>query len=148
MLLKIQKELIEESLNQLKGSPKKEKVILWLGRRLDQNYIVDEVYVPDQITGEDYFIIPENGMDKLMKKLRLNRKMIIAQVHTHPQYAFHSEADDKWAIVRHTGAYSLVLPFFCSTTNINNFLNNVAIFVLDDHNYWEEVDKYKLTIYE
>lgn len=146
MLLKISKNLIEESLIILKNSPRKERVLLWLGRRLDLDYIVDEVYVPIQIVGKDYFRIPEEGMEILLNKLRLSRKMIIAQIHTHPFEAFHSAADNEWAIVRHVGAYSLVLPFFCRTTNINNFSSKVAIFVMTESNNWGEADNDNLVV--
>lgn len=41
------------------------------------------------------------------KKLRL-----IAQVHTHPTEAYHSDMDDKYAIVTTEGGFSLVIPDF------------------------------------
>jgi len=36
--------------------------------------------------------------------------MVAAQVHSHPDEAFHSKGDDEWAIVRHEGALSIVVP--------------------------------------
>ena len=65
--------------------------------------------------------------------------MIAAQVHTHPFEAFHSEADDRWAIVRHVGAVSLVVPYFATTTTPDNFLDQIALFSLDANNQWIEV---------
>lgn len=146
MSLSISKYLVEGSLEILKSPPKKERVLLWLGRKQNVPIIVDEVYVPIQITGRDYFRIPEEGMEALLIKLRLSRMMIIAQIHTHPFEAYHSEADNYWAIIRHLGAYSLVLPFFSRTTNLSNFLDNVAVFTMNKMNNWIQVDNDNIMI--
>ena len=140
MYLRIERTLVQDSITRLKASPSKEKVLLWLGKKSSDGYVVEEVYTPLQITDEDFFHIPEAGMTELMAKLRSTRKMIVAQIHTHPGEAFHSLADDTWAIVRHAGAYSLVLPYFCATTHIGNFKDTVATFVLDKFNSWNKVD--------
>lgn len=144
--LKISRVLIHQSLVSLKDSPNKEKVLLWLGKRSADGYTVDEVFTPIQITEADYFKIPEHGMDELMSKLRITQKMLVAQIHTHPEMAYHSVADDEWAIVRHQGAYSLVIPHFCSTTSVHNFIENVATFALSIDNSWIEVDNSNITI--
>ena len=146
MSLRINSALITESIDNLKTAPTTEKVLLWLGRKSGDSYVVDEVFTPMQVADEDYFRIPEEGMDDLMNKLRATRKIIVAQIHTHPKEAFHSFADDKWAIIRHQGAYSLVLPYFCSITNSGNFLDTVATFVLDEFNSWGEVDNSNIVI--
>lgn len=146
MSLRIDQSLIRQSIENLKASPDKEKVLLWLGKRSGEGYVVDEVFTPMQTTDEDYFHISEEGMHDLMNKLRPDRKMIVAQIHTHPREAFHSLADDTWAIVRHQGAYSLVLPYFASSTTAKNFLNEVAIFALSEFNTWDEVDNSNIVI--
>lgn len=148
MLLKIPKKIIEESLSNFRNSHRKEKVILWLGRKVHPYYVVEELYIPIQITDVDYFKIPEVGMISLMGHLRQSRKMIVAQIHTHPFDAYHSEADSNWAIIRHIGAYSLVLPFFSITTDLDNFLDNVVTFVLNESNEWIDVSNSNLEIYE
>jgi len=146
MSLEISRALLEETIAELRASPDKEKVILWLGKRGTSEYVVDDIFTPIQITDEDFFRIPEEGMNQLMSHLRNVRKMIVAQIHTHPREAFHSNADDRWAIVRHAGAYSLVLPEFCSTTEKNNFLEMVATFVLNKSNKWKRVSSSNITI--
>lgn len=127
---------VEESLLLFKSSKRKEKVLLWLGNITRSKYYVDEVYEPLQISGCDYFRIPEKGMAMLLHKLRISRKMIVAQIHTHPFEAFHSEADSRWAIIRHEGAYSLVLPYFSKTTYLRNFMENVSVYTLNKSNRW------------
>ncbi len=108
--------------------------------------MVDEIFTPIQVTDEDFFRIPEVGMNQLMGHLREHRNMIVAQIHTHPNEAFHSHTDDEWAIVRHVGAYSLVLPTFCSSTDRSNFLEMVATFALNKSNKWKKVDNANLKI--
>ena len=146
--LKISEADLRESLEILKGSPDKEKVILWLGKKEQDAYLVQEVFTPIQITEEDHFTIPPEGMAELMQKLRSTRKMLVAQVHTHPFEAYHSLADDKWAIVRHVNAYSIVVPWFCSTTVASNFIENAASYVLSSSNEWVETINNNIIIYE
>ena len=62
--------------------------------------------------------------------------MIAAQVHSHPEEAFHSKADDAWAIVRHINALSLVLPRFALETNLNSFVDDTKTYQLNPNNCW------------
>lgn len=144
--LKINRKLLEQSLQLLKGSPDRERVVLWLGKFDGVFYVVSEVFLPIQITEADHFWIPPEGMREVMQKIKTTRTKLIAQVHTHPFEAFHSRADDKWAIVRHQNAYSLVLPVFCSTTNTVNFTENVATFTLNSRNIWQQVKNSNIII--
>lgn len=137
----VKSKFIGATLAELKavGLRRSECVVLWLGRRNMDAIDIVEVLKPEQIADLDYFVIPESSMDALMKHLRTERLMIAAQVHTHPKKAFHSIADDKWAIVRHAGALSLVLPFFAQNTEMKSFLDRAAIFSLSPENEWVEV---------
>jgi proteasome lid subunit RPN8/RPN11 len=121
------------------GSRSSERVVMWLGSRNADAIEVKEVYVPEQQADFDFFHIPPEGMQSLLSKLCQKRLMIAAQVHSHPGEAFHSEADDVWAIVRHAGALSLVLPHFALNTKIKSFKTDAAVFVLSSANQWEEV---------
>ena len=144
--LYIKVDLLNQTINLLKEFTDKERIVLWIGNRTDQGYVVNEIYLPLQHTREDYFNIPEEGMELIMSKLKTSRQMLVAQIHTHPFEAFHSRADDNWAILRHVNAYSLVLPYFCSTTNESNFKVDVASFVLNESNNWIEIDNSNLII--
>lgn len=89
---------------------------------------VVEVYEPDQIADVDYFRLPPVTMRTLMDHLRASRRRIVAQIHTHPGEAFHSDVDAEWAIIRHVGALSLVLPRFAAATTPDNFLGEVMTY--------------------
>lgn len=117
-----------------------ETVVLWLGIEADGGYRVSEVYRPQQEVDIDIFRIPLPAMRELMGYLRKTRTRIVAQVHSHPEKAFHSMADDKWAIVRHAGAVSIVMPYFAHGVDENTFAAEAATFQLSTEDKWIEVD--------
>lgn len=116
-----------------------ERVVLWLGRRVQGAIQVLEHYVPKQMAARDMFRIPPVSMRSLMKTLGRKNLMVAAQVHTHPHEAFHSAADDRWAVVRHVGALSLVLPDFAQRTTAASFLRDAATFCLSADGVWDIV---------
>lgn len=118
-----------------------EALALWLGRRRPTHIEVVEVYEPPYRSAVDFFHITPEGMRTIMAHLRQRRLFIAAQVHSHPGPAFHSKADDEWAIVRHEGALSLVVPNFAATTTAANFLDEAAIFYLASGDRWTEVPR-------
>jgi proteasome lid subunit RPN8/RPN11 len=133
--------VVTQTLRELRraGADNRERVVLWLGAWSGNSVNVSEAFVPLQEADEDYFWIPPRGMSELLSHLRQNRLMTAAQVHSHPEHAFHSEADDRWAIVRHEGALSLVVPFFGLNTTEENFIEAAAVFQLSKSNRWLEV---------
>lgn len=131
---------IRNTIALLRRAGQRECVLLWLGRREDGVQRIVTVYHPLQESARDYFEIPRRGMAALMEHLRSERLYVVSQVHTHPCEAFHSAADDKWAIVRHLGALSIVLPEFATSTTTENFLEQAAIFQLHDENGWNQLE--------
>lgn len=115
-----------------------ECVVLWLGRRNGDSVVVEEAYVPLQRAKQDMFHIPPEGMTALQDKLRYQRLMVAAQIHSHPYEAFHSEADDRWAIIRHENALSLVVPYFAKDVSVANFLNKTKIYRFSEGAEWLE----------
>jgi len=130
---------VRETIDLFQRAGHRECVLLWLGRREPGVQRIVDVYKPIQNSAIDYFEIPRQGMAALMDRLRTEGLFVVSQVHTHPHEAFHSLADDRWAIVRHVGALSIVLPFFAQSTTPENFLQQAAVFQLDDANVWKEV---------
>lgn len=116
-----------------------EALVLWLARRSGDRIDVVEAYEPPYHSAVDQFHIPPEGMRIIMKRLRTERLHICAQVHSHPGRAFHSHADDTWAIVRHQGALSLVVPHFGAQTTTASFLESVAAYSLSADDKWELV---------
>lgn len=139
--------LVDETLEELRtgGHMGKERVVLWLSPRpLGTTSVIAEFYVPEQEAKIDYFRIPQSGMMTLMSYLRTRKLALAAQVHSHPGQAFHSRADDKWAIVRHEGALSIVVPNFAAGTSADNFLSAAAVFRLTSDDRWLKVERSRL----
>jgi hypothetical protein len=72
--------------------------------------------IPQQrsVSDEDglgYFVSGET-LFELNRALSETGLRLIAQVHSHPAEAYHSAADDRYAIVTADGGFSLVVPNF------------------------------------
>jgi hypothetical protein len=136
--------LIEQTLAHLRaaGREGKECVVLWLtARPVMPGAIVVEAYRPEQETAMDRFRIPTHAMTALMTHLRARRLGLAAQIHSHPRRAVHSLTDDEWAVVRHEGALSIVVPDFADGVGVENFLDRVAVFSLSAEDQWIGVDR-------
>ncbi len=139
--IEIYTDIVGDTISKLQrvGLRQAEGIVLWLGAQHDGVVRVEEAYEPEYHSEKDYFRIPPTGMARLLSYLGDSGLHIIAQVHTHPEEAFHSRADDTWAIVRHLGALSLVLPYFAKHTSIENFLTEAAVFCLAENGQWQLV---------
>jgi hypothetical protein len=137
----VDRSIIESTIAELQtgGRVGRERVVLWLGRRSGALVMILESYVPYQEADRDFFRIPHASIAKILKYLQARHLMIGAQVHSHPLEAFHSEADDAWAIIRHAGALSFVLPYFAMRTSVNGFEADAVAFRLKLDNTWERV---------
>ncbi len=119
------------------GHRGEERVALWLANAAPRRPThVIEMYEPDQIADVDYFRVPPESMRALMRHLGETRRRIVAQIHTHPGRAYHSDVDAEWAIIRHVGALSLVLPQFAETTTVPNFLKRVMTYEFSSDAQW------------
>lgn len=134
--------VVSATIDALRGSGARghEGIVLWLGERRSGLIEIVQAYVPEHSARRDMFHIPPSGMRKLQGHLRARRWMIGAQVHSHPGYAFHSRADDDWAIVRHLGALSIVAPYFARHLTPDSFLTGCATYELDEANRWQRVE--------
>jgi proteasome lid subunit RPN8/RPN11 len=98
------------------GEDGNEGMVLWVGKLLPSVAAVEVVLVPSQnpIQSEDgvgYFVRSET-LREINLHLLQTRRRLIAQVHSHPGEAYHSEADDRYAIMTTEGGLSVVVPEF------------------------------------
>jgi proteasome lid subunit RPN8/RPN11 len=139
--------LVDETLESLRAAGRRctEGVVLWLAKRpLTEGVAIAETYVPEHYAEVDVFRIPPSGMTAMMAHLRERKLGLAAQVHSHPHRAFHSRADDAWAIVRHEGALSIVVPDFAAGVTAANFLEMAATFRLSPTDQWIAVPQHEL----
>jgi hypothetical protein len=98
------------------GSEGLEGLVLWLGSVEGTFARVSRAIVPEQNpirseSGVGYFVEGATLFD-LNRALSTTGLRLIAQVHSHPGEAYHSDADDRYAIVTAEGGLSLVVPNF------------------------------------
>lgn len=131
--------ILQDTLTRLRegGRRRHERVVLWLAPAAGgAATTIQEAYEPQQETAKDAFYLPPHSLQALMERLHRGRLRVVGQIHTHPKAAFHSKADAEWAIVRHVGALSLVLPRFAATTTVANFLDEVKTYQLSETRLW------------
>ncbi len=140
--LEVTAQLIEHSLAVLRrgGRIQEERVLLWLAEPAAGRVQVRELLVPEQEASSDYFRVPGTAVASLCRRLGETGYFVPCQVHSHPQAAFHSAADDRWALIRHVGALSLVLPYFARRTDTSTFVRDAVGFRLDSDDKWHEID--------
>src|SRR5437763_3970277 len=88
-----------------------EGLVLWLGHVSGERGCVIKAVVPDQRPiknegGVGYFI-ESATLFELNRELAASGLRLIAQVHSHPDEAYHSDTDDRYAIVTADGGLSL-----------------------------------------
>jgi len=118
----VNRETIDQMLETMRefGSHGWEVLVLWVGDiepGTGKAHVV-QAFVPKQkaISNEDgvgYFVNGET-LFELNRDLSETGLRLIAQVHSHPRRAYHSDADDRYAIVTAEGGLSLVVPNFGS----------------------------------
>ncbi len=117
---------------------KKESVLLLLSSIRQSPVVVTEVYIPRQEATSHSFKLNNESNKETLDYLKKNRLFISAQIHTHPEEAFHSWVDDDMAIVTHKGAYSLVLPFFAKHITLQNFTKAVKVYCMSEEGRWDD----------
>lgn len=122
------------------GRQNSEGFALWAGVLQDSTLTITHVRIPEQAgLRTDDGVLVMVGSDELH---RLNVWLyeegltLIAQLHSHPTDAFHSETDDALPIMTTVGGLSLVVPFFAR----NPFsLADYAVYRLMPDGGWAEL---------
>lgn len=95
-----------------------EGVALWVGRISDSNFEVTETVIPKQkgIRSDDglAYVVEEAELRRLNVWLYEQNLRLIAQLHSHPAAAYHSETDDLYPIMTTVGGLSIVVPDFAA----------------------------------
>jgi hypothetical protein len=110
--------LLEQTASVLQrfGAEGNEGFLLWVGDIEGTVARVRGTIVPPQNpirseNGVGYFVTGDT-LFAVNHYLRDHRLRLLAQVHSHPTEAYHSAADDAYAIVTAEGGFSVVVPYF------------------------------------
>ncbi len=101
-----------ERLLAVSSERKTEMVLLWSGRPRPGEIAVARVWLPRQVVSRGFFLIPSDELFELNRDLHAIGHVLVAQLHTHPTLAFHSETDDRYAVTSSEGGLSVVVPHF------------------------------------
>lgn len=123
----------------LVGRQGNEGFALWIGRRAGHVFHVDETVIPEQrglqFASGVCVTVGSEELFRINKYLYATGRQLVAQLHSHPTDAYHSETDDTFPIATTAGAFSLVIPDFA----VRPFsLEECAIYRLVPDNGWLE----------
>lgn len=120
------------------GATGREGMVLWVGRQEGPTFHVTNLVIPHQRglrTSDGVCVIVDpDELRRLNLELYQHNLRLIAQVHSHPNRAFHSDTDDEYAIARTIGALSLVVPDFASRPFS---LSDCATYRLSSRGTWD-----------
>lgn len=114
---------------------------LWAGWREGVVFRVLETIIPAQrgIRSEEGVCVRVDGDELFRLNVHLYERgySLIAQLHSHPGAAYHSDTDDAFPIATTAGAFSLVIPDFA----VHPFsLDRCAVYRLQPGYGWVGVD--------
>jgi hypothetical protein len=114
-----------------------EGMALWAGRLDGERFHVLEAIIPQQQghrTEHGLAVsVPGDELHRINIWLHRNRLRLIAQIHSHPTEAYHSETDDRYAIATALGSLSIVIPDFA----VRPFgLDDCAAYRLSKRPWW------------
>ena len=115
----------------------RESVILWAGTVQRREAIVGRIVVPRQLAGAKHFDVPLDERLRIVQQFASSGEKLLVQLHTHPGQAFHSRADDRLALPRHTGALSIVVEDFAA--NWHGDLRQVSVNLHLGEGVWREL---------
>ena len=123
------------------GQRNLEGVALWAGKRKGEHFFIQKTIIPNQEAAnlEEGLIYVVGGEELHRMALELfdSGMELIAQIHSHPGAAYHSDTDDAYPIVTVVGGLSVVVPNFAAG-GLN--LDEWAVYRLLPKMGWVEID--------
>jgi hypothetical protein len=131
--------VVEETQTHLRraGAEGLEGMALWAGQLTDSRFEVRAAIIPQQQghrTEHGLAVsVPGSELHRINMWLHRNKLRLIAQIHSHPTDAYHSDTDDRYAIATALGSLSIVVPDF----SVRPFaLDDCAAFRLSMPSWW------------
>ena len=123
------------------GENRVEGVALFAGFEKNNEFYVSQTIIPKQTSYRLelglLYAVDGDELHKINVWLYENNLSIIAQIHSHPNEAYHSNTDDTYPIVATKGGISIVVPRFAiDPIDIKNW----AVYRLSSENCWVELN--------
>jgi len=140
--IRIENSLILQAFELLRSAGERgyEAVALFAGFEAGKSFQVEKIIFPKQYgynldQGLMYSVDGEE-LHRINVWLYENKMSLIAQIHSHPGEAYHSEMDDRYPIVDTYGGISIVVPDFASGIIS---LKDCVIYRLSLNKTWDEL---------
>ncbi len=121
------------------GSKGVEGMALFAGKQKGNTFQIFETIIPKQnsyrLESGLMYAVDAEELHRINEWLYNNDYRIFAQIHSHPQEAYHSETDNQYPIVATVGGISIVVPRFASDSISINYW---AVYRLSSDNIWVE----------
>lgn len=136
----VSKEILDKTFEFLQnlGKQELEAHALWIGKEENEIFKIKDVIIPKQENGVIEFEVESEEVHRINVMTNKKGLQLIAQIHTHPSIAFHSDTDDEGAILYLPDSLSIVIPNFGFIDKKNTDQWKVYCF---DGNKWESVYK-------
>ena len=114
----VRQNLVDDTQTHLRkaGRAGLEGMALWAGRLDGPDFQVHALVIPEQQghrTEHGLAVsVPGQELHRINMWLYRSELRLIAQIHSHPTEAYHSEMDDRYAIATALGSLSIVVPDF------------------------------------
>lgn len=122
------------------GLKHSEGIVLWVGVTEGTTFHITDLLIPHQTgirTSDGVCAVIEGPeLRRIGLELYQAKRQLFAQVHSHPTDAYHSETDDRNAIVTTMGGMSLVVPDFATRAFD---LDDYATYRLAEDGAWNEM---------
>ncbi len=134
----------DEAYSFLKGAGNKyfEAVALFAGTIEENHAIINKVIFPLQESSRSkhglMYTVRGDELHRINTWLYENKLKLIAQIHSHPREAYHSDTDNEFPIVSTVGSLSIVVPNFAQAS-INHL--NWAYYMLQSETKWQELNQ-------
>jgi hypothetical protein len=119
-----------------------EGVALWTGQTQGRIFEVQTTIVPAQTASQLesglLYTVDADELYRVNQWLYENKQTLVAQLHSHPGEAYHSEMDDRYPIIAMLGGVSIVIPDF----GFNAFsLDDWAVYRLSPEKIWVDLPR-------
>jgi hypothetical protein len=96
------------------GSNGEEGFLAWSGVNRDDQIFIRSAVIPSEGAFRHHLGIgfSDRAIEHIADVIQSKGEKLIAQVHSHPFEAFHSETDDQFPLIHRKGFLSIVIPLF------------------------------------
>jgi len=122
------------------GSNGEEGFVVWSGVSRNGQIVVRSAVIPSEGALRRHLGIgfSDRAIEHIADVIQFKGEKLIAQVHSHPFGAFHSETDDRFPLIHRKGFLSIVIPFF-GKHGFERF-DTFRVYEYLQDNQWTELD--------